>query len=257
MEPQKVPEKLVNPIDYRLILIIFGVAATFQIYLYSLQEIENAESSINVLSTINPLVASIMAFIVARRYGKSEVFGKAYFALALGMLMNFLGEVTYGIYDSLGIESYPSVADVFFYAFYPLTFYHLSKNIRFFKPKIKISTKILIVSIPIAIIVTYSALSYEKIGEANSDFYFGLFYVIGSSIVFATAILGAIIFRQGILGTAWLVLSIGISLTTLGDSWFSYLETFDQYNLVHPVNLLWYTGYWVITYALYKHKDSI
>lgn len=257
MEPQKVPAKLVNPIDYRLLIVIFGLVIGFQVYLYSLQDVEEADPIIAVISAINPLAASIMGFIVAKRYSDSKVFGKAYFALGLGMLMNFLGEITYHIYDYLGLEPYPSIADIFFFAFYPLAFYHLAKNIRFFKPKVSIITKILISIIPISIVVAYSALSFEEIGEANFDYYYGLFYVIGSAVILSAAILGAAVFRQGVLGTAWLILAIGISLTTLADSWYSYLEIFGQYDLVHPVNLLWYSGYMVVTYALYKHRDTI
>ena len=81
--------------------------------------------------------------------------------------------------------------------------------------------------------------------------------MIGSSVVFSAAILGASVFRQGVLGTAWLLLAIGLLLNSLGDTWYSYLEIFGQYDLVHPVNLLWYTAYWIIAYSLYKHKRVI
>ena len=57
MEPQKVPAKLVNPIDYRLLIVIFGLVIGFQVYLYSLQDVEEADPIIAVISAINPLAA--------------------------------------------------------------------------------------------------------------------------------------------------------------------------------------------------------
>jgi len=65
------------------------------------------------------------------------------------------------------------------------------------------------------------------------------------------------IFRQGTLGIPWLILAIGIVLTTLGDNWYSYLDVYNQYSVTHPLNLLWYCGYLVIAYALYKHKKVL
>ena len=171
--------------------------------------------------------------------------------------MNALGETVWLIYYFLEMDPYPSIADIFYLAFYPLSFYHLQKNIRFFKPKIDFGTKALIAIIPIAIISVYSILSLQEIGEANFDFYYGFSYILSAAVVLSAAILGARIFRQGVLGKAWLLLVLGIAATTIGDVWYFNLETYGQYHLAHPVDLFWYAGWMVITYALFKHKKII
>ena len=257
MEPQKVPERLTTSINYKVLLLVLGLVVGLQIYLSFATE-ENADQVITVVSVINPLIASAAGFYVAKKYRNSEVFGKSYFVLALGLLSFALGELTYVYYEFvLNEDPYPSIADVFFFGFYPLAFYHITKNVKFFKAKIDIKTKILVVILPISIIGLYSYLSFQQIGEANFDYYYGLIFISASSIVLAAAILGARVFRQGLLGVAWLVLVLGILLTTVGDVWYYYLETFEQYTLIHPVNLFWYASYWVITYALYKHQNII
>jgi len=228
----------------------------FQIYISSIPE-EQGDNTISVISVLNPFAASVAAFFVARKYHGSKVFGKSYLALGLGFAMFVLGETTFAIQDFWGIDPYPSVADVFFFAFYPLAAYHLVANIRFFKPKLDIVTKIFIVIIPVSIVVIYSFLSFQEVGEANFDYYYGLIFVIASAVVLSAGILGARIFRQGVLGIAWLVLVIGILLNTIGDVWYFYLETYGQYDLVHPVNLFWYASYMIITYALYKHQNIV
>ncbi len=48
-----------------------------------------------------------------------------------------------------------------------------------------------------------------------------------------------------IIGVAWLILALGIVLTTVGDTWYSYLDVCNLYTDSHPVNLLWYAGYLV------------
>jgi hypothetical protein len=75
--------------------------------------------------------------------------------------------------------------------------------------------------------------------------------------VLALALLGAIVFRGGSLGIVWILLLLGVLVTSIGDIWYFYLELFDGYGSGHPVELLWYAGYWIIFYALYKHRKII
>ena len=257
MTPDVVPDKLESKINYKILLLILGLVLTFQFYITYSPE-DDANSAISVVSIMNPLLASIAAFFVAKRYVGSQVFGKAYFALGLGLMMFVLGEGSYLYYELiLEIDPYPSIADVFFFSFYPLAMYHLVKNIRFFKPNLDIMTKILIVVVPIIIVIAYSYLSFQEIGEMNFDYYYGLIFITASAVVLSGAMLGARVFHQGVIGAAWLVLVIGILLTTIGDVWYYYLETFGHYELNHPVNLFWWASYMVIIYALYKHQKIV
>lgn len=109
----------------------------------------------------------------------------------------------------------------------------------------------------ITIIGIYSTISLQTIGEPNFEFYYGMAFVTASSIVLALALLSSLVFRGGVLGIAWVLMLLGLFLTNVGDVWYFYLETFNAYVDGHPVELLWYSGYWVITYGLYKHKKII
>jgi len=65
------------------------------------------------------------------------------------------------------------------------------------------------------------------------------------------------IFRDSILGKAWLLLAGGIFIFTVADVWYYYLELSDGYETTHFVNTLWVLSFAAITYALYKHKKTI
>jgi len=258
--PDVVPEKLESPINYKILSLILGTVASFQIYLYVAfpnADGPNLDLIVTIVSVITPVIASIAAFYVTKRYWYSKVFGKSYFALSLGILMNALGEVIYYILEQQGDVPSPSIADIAFLAFYPFAFYHLAKNIKFFKPKINIITKLFVIILPAVIIGVYAILEFAQTQGATTEFYLGLAYATGSAIILSGAILGASIFRQGILGVPWLILAVGLTLTTIGDNWYSYQGIYDQYTLISPVNSLWYAGYLVIAYALYKHKAVI
>ena len=80
---------------------------------------------------------------------------------------------------------------------------------------------------------------------------------MGSATILGLALLGAAVFRQSVLGTAWLVLAAGIFVYTVADVWYYATEVVDGYSGDHFVNTLWVLGLAVITYALYKHKKTI
>lgn len=258
-KPEIVPAKLTETINYKIFFIIVIGLLSYQFYLYSFPNSNDAHLKlvVTITTTVTALVASIAGFFISKRYWKSNIFGTSYFALALGMLCNALAERIYYFLDQQGEVPSPSIADWVWLSFYPLTFYYLTKNIRFFKPKIRLPVKIMIVIIPIIITGVYAFLEYGQEQSVDTTFFLGLAYITGSSIILSAAILGAIIFRQGTLGTPWLILALGIVLTTLGDNWYAYLDLYNLYTYSHPLNLLWYGGYLVIAYALFKHKKVL
>jgi hypothetical protein len=256
--PEVVPEKIDSPINYKIVLFIVSSVIAFQFVLTVVFSPNNIDLIISIVSIINPLAATIAGFIVTFRYKNSLVFGKSYLLLSLGFLSVFVGEVTYLIYDlGLDIEPYPSIADIFFFAYSPFLIAHLVINIRFFQPKTKFVTKVWVSAIPIIIILSYSWFSLSEIGEANFDFYYGVIFVSATSITLTLTILGTKIFKEGILGKSWLLLLLGIISLTLADDVYYYLEILGNYDLTHPVNIFWYAGYWIVVYALLKHKESI
>ena len=257
-EPDIVPEHLTSKINYKILILIAGIVISFQTYLYyAFPNSDDASHLVDIISIINPSIAAAFGFYVARKYRGTEVFGKAYLALAIALSLNAVGEGVYAVYDSLGLDTTFTIADIVFYSFYPMVLVHLVLNIRFFKPKISKITKIWVAAIPVIITMTYVILSIQKAESIDFVFFTGLTYVVLSSVTLGGTMLGARIFRQGVLGIAWLVLLIGIVLQTTGDVWYSYLDSFGDYTLVHPVNLCWYASYMVIAYALYKHQKII
>lgn len=257
-EPEIVPERLKSTINYKILVLIAGIVISFQAYLYlAFPKPDDASGLVDVVSIINPAIAASFGFYVAKKYQGTKVFGKAYLALAIALALNATGETIYGVYDVMGMGTTFTIADIVFYAFYPMVMVHLILNIRFFKPKISKMTKVWTISIPVIITLVYTVLSVQKNQSMDFTFFSGLTYVILSSITLSGTMLGARIFKQGVMGVAWLVLLIGIILQTMGDTWYSYLDSFDNYTLVHPVNLCWYASYMLISYALYKHQKTV
>lgn len=256
-DPDVVPDKLSNPVNSKIIVLIIALGVMIYFSLQFLSE-DNTGNVVFILSVGIALSVSISSFIVSKRYWGTAIFGKSYLALGLAYLSYTIGEILYYVFDLfLGIEPYPSIADVFFFGIYPFTIAHLVLNIRFFNAKLRSSSKIWLPIIPIVFLIIYGYISITEFEEANFDFYYGMIFVAISSTTLSISILGATIFRQGLLGIAWLILVIGILINALGDLWYYHLEIFGEYFDAHPVTVVWYVSSFLMIYALYKHQKIL
>ena len=255
-----VPEKLDSPINFKIVAIIAGIVLGFHFLVNYLAELDVYASTSDVLvsgfSMLIPLSVSVFAFLTSRKYSGTLVYSKAYVMLGAAFLLMFFAEITYFIYEQiLDLDPYPSIADVFFFVFYPLIVAYLIINLKFFAPKISKSGLTLIIGMPIIATLTYVYLTISDFG--SFDFYYGIIFIAAASVTLGLALHTATIFRGGLIGTAWLILVIGIILNLIGDTWYYYSEVTTGYSLTDPVNLCWYSSYLIILYALYKHKKAL
>lgn len=258
--PEVVPDKIKSSFDFKAFVGIAVLVISFHVGINYFTSGDDADTIVSIFSMFVPLTLAIIGFSVVRKYKGTQVFGRSYLALSLGYLSIFFAELTYAIYDIVyDIEPYPSIADVFFFLLYPLLLTYLILNIRFFAPKIGKKSKAWIILMPLVVLLGYSVLSTTEgeISVFEFDFYYGIIFVYFATLTLAVAVVGALILKEGVIGKAWLILVIGILLNNLGDLWYYNLELFGDYDLLHPVNMFWYSGYLVVIYALIKHKKTL
>lgn len=245
-------------VNFKVLLLIAGLAVIYQTFNYMLPEEEGVMSPIDYVSTLSVVICAIASFIVAKRYGSSEVFGQAYLALGFGFTAYAIGEIIWNFQTTvLKIDPYPSIADIFFFAQYPFIIFHLIRNIKFFRRKISKVTKIWLAAIPVALVLLYSYFTFQQEGYSLFDYYYGLPFVAASATSLSFAVLGMQVFRQSLLANVWSLLAVGIFLNTLGDMNYYYLEIFGLYTRTHFVNVLWFVAPLIITYSLYRHYKII
>ena len=248
-------------LNYKILILIAALAIIYQIFNYMLPEKEGELSPMDFPIAISLIICAISSFIVARKYYRWVVLGPAFLALGIGFASYSVGEIMWYYYTIvLKIDPYPSFADLFYFAYYPFSIYHLVRNIKFFRPKINTVTKTWLVGIPVAIVLFYSYFTFQQDGYSLFDYFFGLPFEVASATAFSFAILGMQIFRQSVLAAVWSLLALGIFLNTAGDLIYYYLEIFGLYTRIHFVNILWFIAPLIITYSLYKHykiKDAV
>ena len=243
--------------SYKIILLI--VAGAIAIQLSPALPVEIFESFLvtRVAIVIFPLGASIVSFIVSKRYGGSKVFGKSYLALGISYFGVFLGEILYFNFDSIQNWDFSYVADIFFVMSYPAIMTHLVINIRYFKEKLENFQKTLLVVIPVGILATFSYLVVNTPSDFDPVFYYELIFVIGSSVTLSLAVVGFSIFRSTNLISAWFFILLGIFSDTVGSVFHRYTHTFGLYSYGDISNVLWIIAPVLIMYGLYRHLKSM
>jgi len=245
-----------NKKDFFILILILAGVIIFHIY-SNVSAYKNEEfSDIDVVYLLLPLLCSVFSFRVAKRFGFSNIFGKAYISLGVTYAFLFCAEFTYVVVYEVILQQdpYPSIADIFYLLFYPFAIYHLKKNISYFLD-LKIIHYIIIAGITLLIITIYFGLSFD--GTINWIFLFGMIPVIGSAFVFSLSIVGFLAFQKGEMGKIWIILVLGITLHTIANIWYYYLEVFEYYTGTHIVNTLWVASWMVIVFALYLHEKKI
>ena len=67
------------------------------------------------------------------------------------------------------------------------------------------------------ILFSYVYFSVTNTEGFNFDFYYGLIFVTGASVTLVIALFGTLIFKEGTLGKAWLLILMGILSITIVD----------------------------------------
>ena len=251
--------RIESSVNYKVIILIVGIAVVHHIG--SLMEWD--VRGLDPYDIIDPLTMGIMsmaAFFVSKKYWGSEVFGKSYLALAIGAALLTGGDIIYIYYENVGLDPYPSIADVFYFGLYPFSLAHLIMNTRYFHPGFDIWHKIWLIAVPSAIVILYMTIAYSVWGDYEElpfDLFYGTIFVAGAAVLLAFAVVGAAVFRHSILGKVWLLLAIGIFIQGIADVWYYFDEIFEAYDITHPTNLLWNFAFMIIIYALYKHRKII
>lgn len=244
-------------VNLKIIGLIMGVTVVFQIF-NSLYGKNNGDLDLfQAINTFLVGVAAISSFLVSQKYWGSPVFGKAYFALGIGFTCFFVADMIWYYYtEILKQYPYPSIADVFYFAFYPFSIYHIMKNARSFKKSLGTNTKIWLSVLPLAVVISYIYLSI-KTGSEPFDFFYGVIFVGIAAVALALVIFGFQVFRKSILGNTWGLLLAGFSLFTIADVWYYHLEVVDQFTDNNPVTCMYTCGLLLICYSLYLHKKVL
>jgi len=191
---------------------------------------------------------SLFAYLVVRRWGIRGKLGLVRTGFFLAVLLWFLGEAVWTIYEvffQIPIP-YPSLADLFYLAgYFPATL-GILMFLSVFGKELKGLKIVFPALLGMLIIGLTYVLLLNPLMKTNTDALtqvFDVAYPSLDAILLTLALLMFLVFEGSIMSSAWLWISLGLLLTTLADIAFSLGTLQGWYYSGHPIELMYLWGY--------------
>jgi hypothetical protein len=225
---------------------------------------ENFEFYTAIFTTVWALISTIIFSIVMKDFTFANPSGKVWAWLGLGVLFFFLGEFCWTLFIGMGIDPFPSIADIFYIIGYPFLYIGLISQLRLNKveilPKEKsvtilVSAIVLTISSVIMIVPVYQSFVAEEITLA--EMVITIIYPILDIVLTPFAVIIFFKFKGGEFGKSWLLISIGFIIMIAADllfGWGYYLEIDNVFFLFdHFYNL----SYFLLAIGAYQIHSSL
>jgi hypothetical protein len=242
--------------------VFLSLAVATSLFFVVSEDIESIQ--VQSVYLITTFIASIGAFLAFREFGIKHDNGKVLFLLFLGVSMWSLAEVIWFVYRFfLGIDPYPSIADLFFLLPYPifaLAIFQARKSIgqKLNKKDWHFWTLDFLIGLLLVLTVSYFGIykAYDSSADSVANI-LGISYGVVDLLLVVASLFSMTImreFKKGKLGYFWAVMTVGFFLFLVADVLFAMFNVQYEENLAKPytyIDLVWVLGYIVLGYGFF------
>jgi hypothetical protein len=223
----------------------------------------------NVLFLLPPLLAVVCGLYAVRTYHFANVHGKSMALLTTGLLCLFIGELLFFLFQFVfHINPFPSVADIFYLAAYPLLLAGLLREITLHHVSWRDLSKlvlalVLLLMVALVFIVAYFGvfLAYNP-GDAVINNSIAIAYGIADLMLIVPSLFilnMALDYRGGKLFNSWILILLALIFMMAGDILFAIFR--DKYtSLIRPytfIDLTWVASYLFFAYSFFYTTTTI
>lgn len=256
----------------KLLKIILILVAPFVLFVYLIDSLYGLPTGVvDHVYLLTPLVAVITGARLATTYTLKSAHGKTFLFFTLGLFGWLVGEVVWTFFDIyLGIDPFPSIADVFFILSYPLLFVGLLNEVKlsgldWFDKKLK---PFVLTAIPVLLSVGIVMFYLGAMSEVSPEVSLlensvALGYGLGDLVLLTFGFLMIRVgfeYKGGRLFNSWLLLSVGLLATLIADYSFVFLAEAYENGVGYVsqvIDLLWQTGYFLYAISLWKMRNDV
>lgn len=220
----------------------------------------------NVLSPSIAGVAVLLSAAALLKYwgNPQDKFSTIWLCFTLGMVFWFLGELIWAVYSLfLGVEiPYPSIADLLWLLGYVPLIIALQLYIHAFRFAISKTMYVATaVAVSIAAFIVFALLALPVLTEAQGTetvtLIIDLAYPALDLSLFSMSFRGLLIFLQGKIAKAWMLINAANVMMSIADILFSFTTLQGTYYNGHLLELLYYMGYMFFALAFYTHRNEL
>ncbi|HXU95062.1 MAG TPA: hypothetical protein VFP45_01365 [Candidatus Nitrosotalea sp.] len=241
--------------DLKKLLVISLIGSGFIILTSTFFGKEIGETVTDITYVITTGIFVTLAFSLVLRFKKTGSHGKSWLFFLGAAVSWCLAETSWTVYELIYKQNpFPSIADGFYIAGYPLM---LGFLVYYLKPvKKAITKKMLIISILISLAISIPSISMAYSSESNVSVLENVLataYPVLDSIIFVPAILGISLFFRGEVNFPWSLICIGILCFAVGDIGFQFTTFTNTYYTGNPVDMILIWAYIFFSFGSYYH----
>ncbi|MFH0798272.1 MAG: hypothetical protein V1906_02565 [Candidatus Woesearchaeota archaeon] len=227
----------------------------------------------NLIYLLAPLAAVSFGFCAFSKYGFKSDLGKSIFFIALGFASIFVGELIFAFSEVvLGIDAFPSIADIFFLSAYPLIFIGILKSIRLCRIRWTGCKVLLSVIISVALFAVTSYYGIYLAYDAQSGMFenvIAISYGVMDIIILLSLILMvncSIELKGGMLTKSWALFSIAFVSAWIADMVYAiYHESYSEASFaIRQIDYIWIiefmlmaVGFCIMSQAITKANEIL
>lgn len=235
-----------------LIAALFGITLLYQTRPF-LDDVQFSYISIPVYAITPGLVTAYSSILTVKLYRQQHYQAKLFLLFTIGAAFWFIAESIWQIYDLvLHIDPFPSEADIFYLAAYPLMTYFLFFSLKPILKSVNRNVWLFAIGLSFSFLIPSILAAYDDmLGEAAFDTSIALAYPILSSIQVIPAIVGVLYLTKRETNISWMLILFGFIIYGIADTIFLFTEIDGTYYDGHPVDLLWVYCYILLTFAFH------
>ncbi|MGI0076155.1 MAG: hypothetical protein ACREAU_01965 [Nitrosopumilaceae archaeon] len=141
-------------INYLVLIFMFVAIVIFGFMNLYEPQFDQQFDFFELMFPLSEFVAGGFGLVVAKKYWGSEVLGKAYLSLGIGLTLAGIGATLFNVLEITNVSNpFPNWPDIFIAPYYLCVFYHLTSCARYFNKKrnnkLSRKNKLLIILLPL------------------------------------------------------------------------------------------------------------
>jgi len=235
-----------------LVLVLVGITAIYQTRPF----LDDSQFSLIAIPAyaIFPGVVTAYAAILAIKLHKQKNFeSKGYAMFAVAAAFWFIAEQIWQLYDHVWEgEPFPSEADIFYMASYPLITVFLFLSLKPVIRKVPRNVWLFAIGLSFSLLIPSVLAAYDDMFEEDAlPTIIALSYPVLSSIVLIPAIVGILFLAKKEASLSWMLILFGFIIYGVSDIFFLFTELDGTYYDGHPVDLMYLYSYTLIIFAFH------
>ena len=235
-----------------LIVVLIGITSIYQLRPF-LDDTQFSYIAIPAYAILPGLVTVYSAVLAIKLYKRNSYQAKGFILFTIAATFWFIAEQIWQLYDHIWEGApFPSEADIFYIAAYPLMTLFLFMSL---KPVIKKTGKpvwLFAIGLAISFLIPSVLAAYDDMFEEETfATAIALLYPILGSVQMVPAIVGIMYLTKQGASLSWMLILFGFIIYGVADTFFLFAELDGTYYDGHPVDLLWLYTYVLVVFAFH------